>query len=50
MKCFGYGYFEDENATMQTEMKENFLGYLADALLECTSLKILKIEFFGFSI
>ena len=35
---------------MQTELKNNFLNYLTDALLECTSLKILKIEYFGFSI
>lgn len=50
LKCYGYGYFEEEGKSMQTELKENFLIYIESALKECTKLKILKIEFCGFSI
>jgi hypothetical protein len=28
LKCYGYGYFEEEGKPIQTELKENFLIYI----------------------
>lgn len=50
IKCYGYGYFEDNESKMQTELKKNLISYLKEVLGKCPNVKTLRLDFHGFSI
>lgn len=50
IKCYGYGYFEEGNNMIQSQIKENLISYLRAAIRECINLKVFKLDFNGFSI
>jgi hypothetical protein len=50
VKCYGYGYFEEGNANIQTQIKQNLISYLRDAVRECKNIRTFKLDFNGFSV